>query len=136
MSTSFYKIAQNQPITFGWNYTSLYVTPQHLTISAFCSQNGNRYPVGASDGVIAGNATQVVWDVYSYNQANQATPLAALNYKLEVYDERGAGAVPQPGRFSPNTNLQFGLYQPAQYTSLADGEYTADSFIRFGRMLK
>jgi hypothetical protein len=71
MSTSFYKIAKDQPITFGWNYTSLYVTPQHLTISAFCSQNGNRYPVGASDGVVPGNATQVVWDVYSYNQANQ-----------------------------------------------------------------
>ena len=50
---SFYKVASGAPITFGWNFTDLLVTPTHLTLSAVCD-NGNTYPVGLANGVIPG----------------------------------------------------------------------------------
>jgi hypothetical protein len=118
-STSFFKIASGQPITFGWNLTSLYSTPAHLTVSAYCPENNNQYSIA----VLPGTATEVVWDVWSYNQANQATPLAALQYQLEIYDDRGPGAIPAGGLFSPNSALKFALYTPQPYTPLASGEW-------------
>lgn len=114
---SFYKIASGQSITFGWNFTSLYVTPTSLTISAIC-ENGNTYPVGPTDGVIPGSATSVVWDVFSYQQAHPTLPLAQASYTLVVADERGTSAPRLPGRFSPNTGLRFALYSPQPYTPL------------------
>jgi hypothetical protein len=66
-ATSFYKIAPSQPITFAWNFTDVLVTPTSLTISAV-GENSNTYPVGPTNGIIAGTATSVVWDPWSYNQ--------------------------------------------------------------------
>jgi hypothetical protein len=31
-------------------------------------ENSNTYPVGPTNGIIAGDATSVVWDPWSYNQ--------------------------------------------------------------------
>lgn len=56
-AASFFKIASAETITFGWNFTSLSITPSTLFVSAFCSANGNTYPVGS--GTLAGTATQV-----------------------------------------------------------------------------
>jgi len=120
-SPSFYKIAQGQLVTFGWNFTALLSTPTHLTVSAFCSQNGNTYPVGPTDGVIPGNALSVVWDVFSYQQANPATPLAQASYELSIWDDRGPTAGISPGLLAPNDNLKFALYTPQAYTPLASG---------------
>ncbi|KAG8716713.1 hypothetical protein FRC08_008955 [Ceratobasidium sp. 394] len=64
-TASYYKIMANNPITFGWSYTMLRSTPAALTVQAFCSLNGNTYPVGPRnaqgtvDGIIPGSATQV-----------------------------------------------------------------------------
>lgn len=60
-AASYYKIAPSNPVTFGWNFTSVLVYPTSLTVNAYCQSNGNTYPVGptAADGVIAGTATQV-----------------------------------------------------------------------------
>lgn len=55
----------NNPITFGWNFTSLISTPAALTVQAYCSSNGNTYKVGPTgaqgtvEGIIPGSATQV-----------------------------------------------------------------------------
>ena len=57
-ATSFFKVAASQPVTFGWNMTSVLATPTHLMVSAICT-NGNTYPVGPTDGIIPGTATQV-----------------------------------------------------------------------------
>jgi hypothetical protein len=55
-------------ITIGWNLTSVLATPTSLTLSAVCD-NSNTYAVGPDpDGKVPGTATEVVWDVYSYNQ--------------------------------------------------------------------
>ena len=117
-SASFYKIAPSQLVTFGWNFTALIVTPTHLTISAICD-NGNTYPVGPTDGVIAGTATQVVWDVYSYQQANPSQPLAQASYTITMWDDRGPEATRAGGFLSPFSGMKFALYTPQSYTPLS-----------------
>ncbi|KLO11396.1 hypothetical protein SCHPADRAFT_831179 [Schizopora paradoxa] len=117
---SFFKIAASQPITFGWNFTSVIAQPTHLTVSAVCD-NGNTYAVGPSDGIIPGTATQVVWDVFSYQQANPATPLAQATYTLNIWDDRGPGSARLPGFLAPFSGFKFALYTPQPYTPLADG---------------
>ena len=117
-ATSYYKIAPSQNVTFGWNFTSLYVTPASLTVSAAC-ENGNTYPVGPTDGIIPGTATEVVWDLWAYNQANPAHPLAVASYTLEIWGDQGKDAVASAGQLMPNDNLRFALYSPASYTPLS-----------------
>jgi hypothetical protein len=58
---SYYKISPDNPVTFGWNYTSVIVFPETLHISAYCQSNGNSYPVGPteSSGVFVGAPTEV-----------------------------------------------------------------------------
>ncbi|KAF8881225.1 hypothetical protein BD779DRAFT_1445688 [Infundibulicybe gibba] len=119
-ATSFYKIAPNQVITFAWNLTSVLATPTHLTVSAVCD-NGNTYPVGPTDGIIPGTATQVLWDVFAYQQANPNKPLAQASYTLHIWDDRGPGAPRRPGFIEPNSALKFALYTPQSYTPLNGG---------------
>lgn len=99
------------------------MTPTHLTVSAVCKDNGVTYPVGPTDGVIDGTATQVIWDVYSYQQSHPEQPLAVATYTLSIWDDRGPTASVEAGFFSPNGNLQFALYTPQTYTSLGDGRF-------------
>lgn len=121
-ATSYFKIASDEKVTFGWSFNPyLLVTPSALTVSAICD-NGYTYPVGSNNGVIPGTATSVVWDPYSYNQANPALPLPQATYTLAVIDERGLTAVREGGVFNPNTALTFALYTPQPYTPLTSGE--------------
>ena len=120
-STSYFKLAPSNPITFAWNFTNVLVTPTHLTVSAAC-ENGKTYPVGPTNGVIPGTATSVVWDIYSYQQNNPATPLAQAVYTLLVWDDRGTAAPRLPGFMVPNENVKFAIYTPADYQGIDDGE--------------
>ena len=120
-ATSFYKIAPSEPVTFGWNMTSVLATPTHLTVSAICD-NGNTYPVGPTDGIIPGTATQVVWDLFAYQQANPNKPLAQATYTLSIWDDRGPTASIKPGFLQQNSALRFALYTPEAYTPLTSGE--------------
>jgi hypothetical protein len=120
-ATSFFKIAPSQPITFGWNMTYVLATPTHLTVSAVC-ENGNTYPVGPTDGIIPGTATQVVWDLFAYQQANPNKPLAQASYSLTIWDERGPTAALRPGYLQQNSALKFALYTPEAYTPIASGQ--------------
>jgi hypothetical protein len=67
-AASYYKIAESNPITFGWNFTSVLVYPTSLTVSAFCASNGNTYAVGptGSNGVLPGRSTQVFVILFSF----------------------------------------------------------------------
>ncbi|THH08742.1 hypothetical protein EW146_g8899 [Bondarzewia mesenterica] len=121
-SVAFFKLAPSQPITFAWNFTSLYSTPAHLTLSAVCD-NGITYPVGPTDGIIPGTATSVVWDAWGFQESNPASPLPQATYTLNIFDERGPGVARAPGLFSPNNNLKFALYTPQPYTPISSGEY-------------
>ncbi|KAJ6626817.1 hypothetical protein B0H10DRAFT_1780331 [Mycena sp. CBHHK59/15] len=118
-ATSYFKIAQNQLITIGWNLTSVIATPTSLTLSAV-GGNGNTYAVGPDDqGRVPGTATQVVWDLYSYQQAHPNTPLAQQTYTLHMWDDRGPTATVRAGYMSPNTALAFALYTPQAYTPIS-----------------
>ncbi|KAF7318555.1 hypothetical protein HMN09_00365800 [Mycena chlorophos] len=116
-ATSFFKIAPNALVTFGWNLTSVLGTPSSITFAAVCTENGNTYTIGSVDG----KATNIVWDVFAYQQANPETPLAEAEYTLHMYDERGPSATIAAGLMSPNDQLQFALYTPQPYTPLASG---------------
>ena len=119
-SSSFYKIAAGEYVTFGWNFSYLANAPSAITVSAAC-ENGNTYPVGPSDGVIAGDAQSVVWYPYGYQTANPGLPLAQATYTLLVFGPGGPSAAPTPGYLAPNSELQFALYTPQPYTPLASG---------------
>ncbi|KAG2144112.1 uncharacterized protein EDB93DRAFT_544536 [Suillus bovinus] len=119
-STSYFKIAQNQFITFGWNFSYIIATPTHLTVSAVC-ENGNTYPVGPTNGIIPGTATSVVWDPYTYQTNNPNLPLAQAKYTLEIWGDGGPDAVREPGVLTPNSALQFALYTPQAYTPINSG---------------
>ncbi|KAJ7432882.1 hypothetical protein B0H11DRAFT_2123484, partial [Mycena galericulata] len=120
-ATSFYKIAPGNSITIGWNFTYVIATPTSLTLSAVCD-NGNTYPVGPDpSGHLPGTATQVVWDIYSYQEAHSATPLPQTSCTLHMWDDRGPTATQRAGFMSPNTALAFALYTPQAYTPLASG---------------
>ncbi|KAH9985662.1 hypothetical protein BJV74DRAFT_946212 [Russula compacta] len=119
-TVAFYKIAPSQFITFAWNFSYVLSTPSHLTVSAIC-ENGNTYPVGPTNGVIAGSATSVVWDVYGWDQSNPNSPLAQATYTLEIFDERGPDSSRSPGLLQPNSGLKFALYTPQSYTPIASG---------------
>ena len=120
-STSYYKIAPSNPITFGWNFTYLLATPTSLTVSATC-QGGNRYPVGSDEnGYLPGTATEVVWDMYSYQEAHPNTPLPQAMCNLMIAADGGFEARERPGFLKPNTGMSFALYTPQPYTALADG---------------
>ncbi|KAJ7163515.1 hypothetical protein C8R43DRAFT_989844 [Mycena crocata] len=120
-STSIFKIAPNQMITIGWNLTYVLATPTSITLSAVC-ENGLTYAVGPdSAGRVPGTATQVVWDIYSYQQAHPNTPLAQASYTLHMWDDRGPTAARRAGYMSPNTGLAFAMYTPQPYTPIASG---------------
>ncbi|ORY33352.1 hypothetical protein BCR39DRAFT_463616 [Naematelia encephala] len=123
-SASYFKIAEHEFITFGWNLTSLYVTPQHLTIIASCSANGNTYPVGPTaspSNTIPANQTQIIWNPHEWEQIPGQTPFAEATYVLKIWDERGPGVGVKGGFFSPYAGTDFMMYRPEQYTSIADG---------------
>lgn len=117
-AASYYKIAPGNPITFGWNFTAIIVTPTALTVSAYCQSNGNTYPVGPTDGVIEGAATQVVWNPYEYEQGQNAVRLAQAEYTIMIHDERGADSAIRGGYLTPYTGTKFSLYRPREYVPL------------------
>ncbi|QRV82278.1 transmembrane protein [Ceratobasidium sp. AG-Ba] len=126
-TASYYKIMANNPLTFGWNFTSLLSTPAALTVQAYCSQNGNTYPVGPAnaqgtvEGVIPGTATAVTWDAFAQQTGPNGIPLVQATYTLRVFDERGVTAGIEPGKLQVNQNVKFAMYSPAAYTPIASG---------------
>nr|ODN81387.1 hypothetical protein L203_05645 [Cryptococcus depauperatus CBS 7841] len=121
-SASYYKIAKDSWITFGWNMTSLYVQPQSLTVIASCSANGNTYPVGPTASpynVYPGNTTQVVWNPWEWEQNPTQVAFAEATYVLKIWDERGDASPRKGGYLSPYSGTQFMMFRPAGYTSLS-----------------
>ncbi|KAG2743708.1 hypothetical protein P692DRAFT_20850388 [Suillus brevipes Sb2] len=119
-SNSYYKIAPSEYVTFGWNFSSILVTPTAITVAAV-GANGNTYPVGPSNGVIPGTAQSVVWYPYGYQTANPSLPLVQATYTLHIWADGGPSAIPTPGYLAPNSQLEFAMYTPQAYTPLASG---------------
>ncbi|KAI0264594.1 hypothetical protein BC834DRAFT_825970 [Gloeopeniophorella convolvens] len=119
-TVAFFKIAPSAPIVFAWNFSFILSTPASLTVSAVC-ENGNTFPVGPTNGIIPGTATDVTWDAYAWQTNNPNSPLAQASYSLEIFDERGPGAARAPGLLQANNALRFALYTPQLYTPIASG---------------
>jgi hypothetical protein len=67
---SYYKIGDF--VTFGWNYTSLSVTPSAIDIVASCQRNDQVYTIAMNQSL---NGTQAVtWDTGAY-QSSATVPL-------------------------------------------------------------
>ncbi|KAJ7135928.1 hypothetical protein C8R44DRAFT_608995, partial [Mycena epipterygia] len=118
-ATSFYKIAENQMITIGWNMTSVIATL--TSSSAFSAPTVTPTLAPTPTGHLPGMTTQVVWDVYSYQQARQNTPLAQATCTLHMWDDHGPTATERAGYMSPNTALTFALYTLQAHTPIASG---------------
>lgn len=65
----YYKIGDQ--ITFGWNYTSLIVTPSAIDIMATCTVNQHLYTIATNQSVETSQA--VTWD--TGREATAAVPL-------------------------------------------------------------
>ncbi|ODO05489.1 hypothetical protein I350_04540 [Cryptococcus amylolentus CBS 6273] len=130
-SASYYKIAEDSWVTFGWNFTSLYVTPTSLTVIASCSANGYTYSVGPTTSpynVYPGNTTQIEWNPWQWEQNPTQVAFAEATYVLKIWDERGEDAGETAGYMSPYSGTDFMMYRPAGYTSIADGWEYSNAF--------
>lgn len=113
-STTYYKIGQN--ITFGWNFTSVEVTPTAVDVIASCSSNRATYTLASN--VTYSNATSVIWETDNYGPDSQS-PLLTAHYTLIIYE---AGTSPTDvagaGELGP-ASYTFAMYATQSYTPLA-----------------
>lgn len=100
-------------VTFGWNYTSLSVTPTAIDILATCTKNQATYTLAVNQTV---NGTgQVLWDTGAY-QSTATIPLLTETYTLIIYDaDSSVSATPQAGYLSVFNQYTFGMYTPQPY---------------------
>ncbi|KAG0150202.1 hypothetical protein CROQUDRAFT_652618 [Cronartium quercuum f. sp. fusiforme G11] len=114
-AASYYKIADNNPLTFGWNYTNVLSFGKSITLAAFCSLNKITYTIAT----LPATATALTWDPYDLQQTPGYPAFAVATYTMMIYDERGPTAPPVAGLMSPNSALKFAMYKPQPYTPLA-----------------
>lgn len=114
-STQYYKIGNY--VTFGWNFTSLSVTPSALDILASCATNQATYTLALNQSV-SGSTGAVTWDTGDY-QATASTKLLTGQYTLMIYDaESSISATPAAGYLAPYRQFTFGMYLPQPYVAL------------------
>lgn len=110
---SYYKIGDQ--ITFGWNYTSLVVTPTAIDIIVSCSANSATYTL--SNNATVQPTGQVVWD--TKRDANGENPLLTDTYTLVIHDAaKDVTAAPSAGYLGSYSQFTFGMYVRQDYTPL------------------
>lgn len=102
-----YRIDPRENVTFAWQFTDLLVQPANLTLAAV-GPNKVTYTITALPGL----ATSAVWQV---KNVPSASPLMMGMYQIQLYDQRGISAAPQPGWLSPVTRLSIAFYSPESY---------------------
>ncbi|MCJ1390505.1 hypothetical protein MMC18_003365 [Xylographa bjoerkii] len=111
---SYYKIGDQ--ITFGWNYTSLIVTPTAIDILATCSGCASAYTL--SNNASVKETGSVVWDTSGY--ATGTNPLLTETYTLIIHDAaQPTTATAQAGYLGTYNSFTFGMYAPQPYTGLS-----------------
>ena len=110
---SYYKIGDQ--ITFGWNYTSLIVTPTAIDILATCSGCASAYTLANNASVK--ETGSVVWDTSGY--ATGTNPLLTESYTLIIHDAaQPTTAAAQAGYLGTYDSFMFGMYIPQPYSDL------------------
>jgi len=116
-TASYYKIKDY--VTFGWNYTSLSVTPSAVDVLASCTANQATYTIALNQS-ITGPTGAVTWDTGAY-QASATIPLLTETYTLIIHDAaKEIDATASPGYLSTYEQFTFGMYVPQAYTPIAD----------------
>jgi len=112
---SYYKIGDQ--ITFGWNYTSLIVTPTAIDILATCSGCASAYTL--SNNASVKETGSVVWDTSGY--ATGTNPLLTESYTLIIHDAaQPTTAAAQAGYLGIYNSFTFGMYAPQPYSDLGN----------------
>lgn len=61
---------------------------------------------------MAGDVTSAVWQI---KDVPAASPLMMGMYKIQLFDQRGFSATPQPGWLAPATALTIAFYSAESY---------------------
>jgi len=105
-------------VTFGWNYTSLSVTPSAIDVLASCSANQQTYTLTSNMSVQATGA--FTWDTGEM-YATQTNPFPVASYTLIIHDSsKDFTDVPSAGLLAAYEQYIFGMYTPQAYTPLND----------------
>ncbi|KAI9828045.1 MAG: hypothetical protein M1832_003572 [Thelocarpon impressellum] len=109
----YYRAGTN--ITFGWNYTSLSVTPTAIDILASCSANNHYYTIATNQSVEESGS--VTWDTNAEKTAS--VQLLTETYTLVIHDAAmDVSATAQAGFLGTYSQFTFGIYQPSPYADL------------------
>jgi hypothetical protein len=112
--SQYYKIGDW--VTFGWNYTSLKVSPTAVNVVASCATNNEIYTITSNMSVSETGA--VLWDTAPFLAT--ATPLLTSTYTLIVYDAaKPITAAPSSGYLAPFGQFVFGMYLGQPYQDLS-----------------
>jgi hypothetical protein len=110
-STTYYKIGDE--VTFGWNYTSLIVTPSAIDVLVSCSTA--TYTIASN---MSAKAMSVKWN--TSEDMSGADALGTNYYTLAVFDAgQPVTAIPKAGYLSSFNQFRFGMYLPQPYTPLS-----------------
>jgi len=112
--STYYKIGNF--VTFGWNYTSLSVTPSAIDILASCSANSATYTIAMNQSVAPTGA--ITWDTGNY-QKTATVPLLTETYTLIIHNAaEDISATAKAGFLGVFDQFTFGMYSPQPYTPL------------------
>lgn len=113
----YYKIKDQ--ITFGWNYTSLSITPSAVDILASCALNQATYTLALNQS-ITGPTQAFTWDTGEF-QASATQQLLTETYTLIIHDAaKDVTDTAQAGYLATYEQFTFGMYVPQPYTPIAD----------------
>lgn len=108
----------NEKVTFGFNLTSMIVTPTAINVEAFCSANSAYYTLTQN---ASAQITKVVWDLAEELATNTVAPLVMTSYALVVYDaSKPRDAAPSAGYLAPFRGAQFAIYSPSPSVAMKD----------------
>ena len=123
--STYYKIGNF--VTFGWNYTSLSVTPSAIDILASCSANSATYTIAMNQSVVPTGA--ITWDTGKY-QKTATVPLLTETYTLIIHDAaQDVSATAKAGYLGVFDQFTFGMYSPQPYTPLNGSSQTHSSLL-------
>ncbi|CDS07756.1 hypothetical protein LRAMOSA01705 [Lichtheimia ramosa] len=115
-----YRIDSRENVTFRWEFQSLRVRPVNLTLAAVGPQSAT-YTIAQLDGA----ATSAVWHL---SDVPAETPLFNGMYQIQLYDQRGVSAHPDPGYLAPATRLTIAFYNPESYGPMSGSDYCPTCF--------
>ncbi|KAK3313791.1 hypothetical protein B0H66DRAFT_361522 [Apodospora peruviana] len=115
----FYKIG-GEPITWGWNYTSLQGKPTAVDVLISCATATRTWTL--TQNMTFETKASYTWDTKKYKEENKDAGLLTELYQLLIHDsDTSFSDVPEAGYLAPFSGFQFGLYEPQDYVSIDDG---------------